>query len=101
MVDVSSSSEERKEMISSPSKGPKYPYGLRLNLDKETCEKLGLSNAPSIDDKIKFVAEAVVISVRAEDEEGDEKSYNIELQIIDMDLEKKEKSVDDALYNKG
>ena len=99
-MDMSSSSEERKEMISSPSKGPKFPYGLRLNLDKETCEKLGISSAPSINSKVKFSAEAVVISVRAEDEEGDEGGYNIELQIIDMELdkEKNEKGVVDTLY---
>lgn len=100
MADMSSSAEERKEMICSPSKGPKYPYGLRINLDKESLEKLGLSEAPSVDSKVKFLAEAKVVSVSSEEEDGDEGSFQVCLQIVDMELEKgkNEKGIVDTLY---
>lgn len=101
MADMRSSAEERKEMIGTPSKGPKYPYGLRITLDAETVEKLGLKEMPKVDDMLRFMADSKVISVSSDEEsDGDEKEYSVQLQIVDMEIEKgkNETNVVDALY---
>lgn len=98
-----SSSEERKEMICSPSQGPKYPYGLKITLNAETLDKLGIKDAPKVDSMIKFMAEAKVVSVSSEEEGyGEESDYNICLQIVEMELDKgkTESNTVDVLYRK-
>lgn len=102
MHDMSLSEYDRKEMIASPvEKAEKYPHGLRLSLSSKELAKLGAGDKPQVDAMIDFKASAKVIEVRKKDMEDDRGEYCIELQIVGMELIKKEdeeKSAVDAIY---
>jgi hypothetical protein len=64
---------------------PQYPYGLRLNLDNASVDKLGVA-LPKVGEKLMIEAYVEVVSVSAHDsKDGMRKS--IELQITDLCLE--------------
>lgn len=82
-------------------KGPEYPYGLRVCLDGESMDKLGLKELPDVGTKMKLVAIVEVVGARID--KGQDREYkNVDLQITDMELAsaKTEKSTEDALYSK-
>jgi len=93
--------EEEKKDFSTPQapKAPQYPYGLRITLQKEQLERLGLSK-PEMDKELKFEASAKVVSISAENEVGDENDLRVELQITEMYLKKEEKdqSIESVIY---
>lgn len=72
------------EPAASSGSGPRYPYGLELDLEKETIEKLGLNfDRLKIGQTVKIVAEAEVSSLsERESNDGDRRS--ISLQIVRM-----------------
>ncbi len=75
---------------------PDYPYGLSISLHEDQIDKLGL-DLPNVGDEMMLEAVVVVRSVsqhKSEDHEG----KGLELQITDMSLGKKQKSLADALY---
>ncbi len=81
-------SEEKKEKEMPLMSSMEYPYGLRLILDHETLEKLGIKELPQMGAKVNIEAIAEVVSVSAcADHEG-EIENTICLQITDMDLKK-------------
>lgn len=67
---------------------PDYPYGLRIDLNKESLSALGLSVGQfKIGETVCLKCKADVISVRAVKSRDDE-SENVELQITDLGFEK-------------
>lgn len=66
-------------------KGPKYPYGLSINLDDETLAKLGITVLPAVGTKMTLQA-VVEVTSTSQYERQDEKEININLQITDMEL---------------
>lgn len=84
-----SEEDQKEEMSQSPIKegdGPEYPYGLRLRIDEDEIEKLGLGeDMPEL--KTKFRLSAIVEVCSASQNSsvyGDSKV--LELQITDMGL---------------
>lgn len=72
--------------VSEDSK-PEYPYGLRINLDNGTLEKLGMSTLPEIDAEFKVTALACVVSVSQNESQGSDAPYrSVELQIEMMEI---------------
>lgn len=70
-----------------------YPYGLRVDLDFEALEKLGLSTTPPVvGQTVEFKATAKVVAVRAKD--GAAGNVSAELQITDMEIEKEKEQID-------
>lgn len=66
-----------------------YPYGLRICLNDDDCEKLGISGPVSAGTKLSVRALTVVVMCREEleAEEGEEKSeVYLDLQITDMEI---------------
>lgn len=63
-----------------------YPYGLRIHVDHETFKKLGLNGTPSINQKMKLVANVEVVNVSSDKGEGDMRKHEMTLQITEMDL---------------
>ena len=105
MTDMSVSTEEKKEMAehSVVRDVEKYPYGLRLHLDSNSYKKLGISEVPTVGDKVAILAYAEVCDVHQNKYEGDEKQVSIGLQITDMEIKEKENDEDkrstaDKLY---
>lgn len=103
MKSMKISSEEKKEMSlpSVVSDKPKYPYGLKLHFDETSFAKLEME-APRVGEKFMVLAYAEVCDVHQEKYEGDVPRYSMTLQLMDVDLKKKEqeekKSVANELY---
>lgn len=72
-----------------------YPYGTRLDLNKDTLEKLKIKTLPAVGDEIMIECKAKVIAVRESANERDT-SRSVELQITDMDLELDSDEVDEG-----
>lgn len=64
---------------------PKYPYCLRLHLESDVVDKLGLKEMPDVEDIMSLVAKVKVMGVRIEENNGIPK-HSLELQITDMSL---------------
>lgn len=77
-------------------KGPKYPYGLSINLCDETLAKLGITELPAVGTKMMLHAMVEVTST-SQYERQDEKEININLQITDMELAAEEKKSPESL----
>jgi len=66
-----------------PSKGPQYPSGLTLYLDSDTVDKLGLEGC-EVGSAYDIAAKGKVISISENDNEGQEYSKTVTIQITDM-----------------
>lgn len=62
---------------------PDYPWSLRITLDHEQLEALGLKSLPSVGKPVTIEAVAMVIGVNAEQRDG-ETCNRVELQITDL-----------------
>lgn len=71
----------------------KYPYGLKINLDSKSVKKLNM-DLPQVGEKFIMLAKVEVCSVYKDEHYGDD-SVNVGLQIIEMDLQKKQDSQED------
>jgi len=78
----------------------KYPYGLRVDLEKEALKKLKMDRLPEVGKKMTLVALVEVISVSLSEHKGDELNKNVGLQITDMELKesKEDRSSESKLY---
>jgi hypothetical protein len=80
-----------ESMVIGTSDQERYPYGLRLDLNNETLEKLGMKKLPSVGTVLMFEAKAKVVGSRQSATEGSE-NRSVELQITHIDLEDGESS---------
>jgi len=67
---------------------PEYPYGLCINLDRESLEKLGITALPAVGDQLQLTALVTVQSVSEYERQEEGKSRDVSLQITDMALDK-------------
>jgi hypothetical protein len=95
MINLKLTPKEAKEtMLCGPCdpQGPAYPYGLTIQLDDETLEKLGVKDLPAVGAEILLSAKAKVTSVSVneqQDADGDkeaDKRRSVGLQITDLDV---------------
>jgi len=105
LTDLKMSKEERDEQSPQPmetSKGPQYPYGLSINLDDGTLEKLGVDELPKVGEYITIVALACVKSTSERSDDGGESERSVSLQIEKMRLGGDDDGDDDdVLKGKG
>ncbi len=66
---------------------PRYPWGLSLNLEDESLQKLGIDALPEVGVTLSLTANVTVTSVSARDDQDGGKRRSISLQITDMALE--------------
>lgn len=71
-----------------PYMGDKYPYGLRLDLNSQSLEKLALDTLPKVGTKMTLTAEVEVVATRSSDRSNGEPEQSMELQIVKLGLEK-------------
>jgi hypothetical protein len=88
LVSMKEVKDESQDTILSDAKMPEYPYGLRINIDADEMEKLGLTELPEIGKKFMVHAMADVVSISQSDSAEGEPEKNFSLQITDMALEK-------------
>lgn len=89
LIDMALSPGEAEDTMlcspADPKEGPKYPYGLRLDLNDITLTKLGLTMLPKVGEEVAITAVAKVVSINAyEEQEGVEQCLG--LQIVGMDV---------------
>lgn len=93
----------KTEADCSPCSMPRedYPYGLRLHLETDQLEQLGIDKLPDVGTEVMIVARAKVTSVNQGASEHDKKLFrNVGLQITDLGLKpaKEEKKTEDVFY---
>ncbi len=89
MQDLKISKKEAKEAnkLATPYEDQeRYPYGLRLDLNNDTLEKLGITKLPAVGTVLMFEAKAKVVGSRQSATESSD-NRSIELQITHLDLE--------------
>lgn len=93
MKDLKITKKEAKakseSMFIGSSDQERYPYGLRLDLNNDTLEKLGMKALPAVGTVLMFEAKAKVVGSRQSATEGSE-NRSVELQITHIDLEEGE-----------
>jgi hypothetical protein len=101
MVDMKMSAKEAKEQ-SSPStdEGPRYPYGLSINLGAEEMEKLGIGDSVEVGDVVTVTAKANVTSKSAFQTMLGKSEGSLCLQITDMEVTGGLSKATKALYDK-
>lgn len=76
--------------------GDEYPYGLRINLDNDAIDKLGLKKLPNVGTTMRLEASVRVVEV-SQNSRQDRDHRRVELQIEKMDLPKAAKSMEEAV----
>jgi len=102
LVNMKMSSEERGEYGSDAAKmaEPAYPYGLCIDLDDGSMEKLGITALPKVGTEMMITAKVVVKSVSSNQYEGSDAESRMSLQITDMDVGQTENAQNDNRANK-
>lgn len=96
-VDMTMSAEEAKEQTEpSVSDAPQYPWGLRLSLDDDALEKLGITTMPAVGTKMQLSATVEVCSTSAYSTQEGESEASVSLQITAMELSSGKTSSDAA-----
>lgn len=86
-----SEQDKKDNSVDSVIEQPSYPYGLKIHLDEDAYEKLGLPEVPKVGSKFTMLAMVTVVDVH-QSEKGDDRKYTtVGLQITDMALDKGEK----------
>jgi hypothetical protein len=105
LVNMKMSGEERGEYTGQPveMKEPSYPYGLSIDLDDGSMEKLGITALPKVGTEMMIMAKVVVKSVSSNQYEGSDAESRMCLQITDMEISGEDKKEDKAtaLYGAG
>lgn len=96
---------ERKSSMCCEVEGPRYPYGLRLELDEESIQKLGLTELPEIDSFMVVMAKAKVVNVSKNESEGGKVYRHLCLQVTALKVkegepEKEKVPLETKMYGK-
>jgi len=105
LVSMKLSAKDRDKLAPQPSlvekdDRPRYPYGLQINMDDDTLDKLKLATLPKVGTKLTLVALVEVTSVSSHQSTDSDKHQNVGLQITECCLEPAATlaKVEDALY---
>ena len=104
LINMKMSSEERGEYTGEVKMAePNYPYGLSIDLDDGSMEKLGITALPKVGTEMMIAAKVVVKSVSSNQYEGSDTESRMCLQITDMEISGESKKEDKAtaLYGAG
>ena len=106
LVSMKATAEETREMSGAEiSDAPQYPYGLTIDLDDGSLEKLGITALPKVGTEMMVTARCVVKSISSYDTQGGEAESRVCLQITDMEIGQTENNNNDKratmLYGNG
>lgn len=108
LTNMQLSKAEQKDLVAGPGNtdnAPRYPWGLSLNLDEESLEKLGITgdgDLPDVGAELVLTAKVKVTSVSSNEVDGDKTRQSVGLQICAMSLGPeggKKKPHADVLYS--
>ena len=78
--------DKRTEPSSLATDGPAYPYGLTVQLDNDSLEKLGIKTLPDAGEKYTLIAAVTVVGVSSSESESG-KNRSVSLQLTALCLE--------------
>lgn len=90
MTNMAMTAEEAAEyaggapVATNPGDGPKYPWGLCIDLNDEVLKKLGITELPAVGTVFVIEAQAKVTSMNQSEQIDGDKEGRISLQITDM-----------------
>lgn len=97
LTEMKRSKKERTEMNKCvPYEGDSYPYGLRVRLEADELDKLGMK-LPKVGEKFTLEARAVVTSVSQNSSDRGHEHRSVELVLQKIGLEKGVTSMADAV----
>lgn len=85
LVDMRRSKKERKSEEVAIDNEPSIPFGLSINLDDLSLEKLGMSKLPAVGDRMVVASIGVVDSVN-EHSSSRRKSRSVSIQLEKLDV---------------
>lgn len=87
LINLALSKEEAREMqprtMAEPEL-PMYPYGLRIELDDDAIEKLGITELPKVGAEMMVTAKVCVVSTSTSERQGGDEECCVSLQITDL-----------------
>lgn len=87
LVDLKrSKAEKKRDEMPGKIGGDDYPYGLRVNLDHESLQKLGIDKLPAVGEKLHLHAHAHVVSAEERSTEGGKKHRSVGLELRKMQI---------------
>lgn len=92
--------KEKNQPMVAMSEEDRYPYGTRIDLDKDSLEKLGIKTMPAVGTEMMIECKVTVIAVR-ESASQENTSRSMELQITAMDIEADEDEVPEGELTRG
>ena len=85
MVNMKTSSEEAKECCEPVGcDAPEYPYGLCIDLNDDSLDKLGITALPAVGTVVTIQAQAIVTATSSNSRQGGDQEMRASLQITDM-----------------
>lgn len=89
MVEMKMTKEDAKKRYGEPSMigdAPEYPYGLRIDLDDSSMEKLGIDKLPEVGSTMMIMARVEVCCASESKSYSGETNRNVALQITEMQI---------------
>lgn len=86
MVSMKLDKQAAESVVADAPEPPAYPYGLCLELDNETLEKLGLSDLPDVGDEFTIQARVKVTRASSSETEGGGAQRNASLQVTALGI---------------
>jgi hypothetical protein len=91
-----------KEMDTAKMPAPDpYPYGLRIELNDDVLEALGISKLPAVGDYVMIEARCCVKSTAENEYDGEGKRRSMSVQIEKLAVSPDDEDKSDKLYRKG
>lgn len=89
LINMENTASEAAEQVGAPAAydAPKYPWGLEINLNDDSLDKLGVKTLPAVGTEVTIVAKATVSSTSERSTESDGACASMSLQITDMQVD--------------
>lgn len=103
LVSMKMSKKEAKEesgCTPAPDDGPRYPYGLSINLENDALDKLGIGDGVNVGDVVQITANATVQSKSGYQTMVGDPQNSLSLQITDMEVTGGSSKATKTLYDK-
>lgn len=101
LVSMELTAEQAKEStgaVTADGSAPKYPYGLRISLDSDSLDNLGVKSLPVVGTKLLVTAVVEVSSTRETQQQDGTSEKSADLQITEMELSSPPSDIAGRLY---
>lgn len=86
LVDMKLSQKQAKDASTCDEKGPRYPYGLSINLDSDSMKKLGFDELPAVGTKMIVVGLGTITHAgERRSQDGVDRDMSIQLEMVEIE----------------